>query len=68
MQSNCSRCGRVVKPTDGFVLYIHPDPASTDRIVVHGICIADEVAEGRVERVSPFAFRAVAAPEPPDNW
>jgi hypothetical protein len=59
-RADCGRCGLTVMPNEGMVVYIHPDPASTARILVHAVCIADEVAEGSLTRVSGFAYRAVA--------
>jgi hypothetical protein len=60
----CGRCHRTIEPGDGFVVYQEPggrDARSNNRIIVHGACVADEVAEGRLVRVSDFAFEVAAS-------
>jgi hypothetical protein len=57
----CDRCQREVEPSQGFVVYQEPggrEAGSKNRVTVHDVCIADEVAEGRLVRVSSFAFEA----------
>jgi hypothetical protein len=59
----CSRCHREVEPSEGFVVYQEAggrEAGSKNRVTVHGACIADEVAEGRLVRVSSFAFEVAA--------
>jgi len=68
-------CGRCHGPLDGegredtFVLYLYPgerdryqagETRQPRRISVHARCIADEAAEGRLLRVSPFAYEVVS--------
>lgn len=67
MRTDCGRCGLTVMPNDGMVVYTHPDPSSSARLVVHAVCIADEVAEGSLTRVSGFAYRAVAPSVPEEG-
>lgn len=55
----CGRCGLTVEPSDGYVIYHEAggrEAGSKTRIVAHGTCITDEIAEGRLVRVSGFAF------------
>jgi hypothetical protein len=62
--SDCGRCGLAIKDNGrAFVLYVNPDPHDTARVSVHDVCIADEVAEGRLVRTSPFAFRTAPVSE-----
>ena len=59
----CGRCGSAVEPNDGFVVYLESggrEAGSKNRITAHGVCIADEVADGRIVRVSDFAVEATA--------
>ena len=59
----CGRCGSAVEPGDGFVVYLESggrEAESKNRITAHWVCIADEVGEGRLVRVSGFAFEVAA--------
>lgn len=63
---DCGRCGQAVPNSQGYVLYQSPDPHEMARIVVHGECIAEDVAAGVVVRVSGFAFRLAPMAEEQD--
>jgi hypothetical protein len=53
--SPCGRCGSSERLAE-YVLYLDAACDRDRRIVVHGACIADDVARGAVVRVSPFAY------------
>jgi len=57
--STCGRCGKDALPNQSYVLYHEAGgraAGSDKRIVVHGECIAEDVAAGRITRVSGFSF------------
>ena len=72
--SECSRCGLVVEPGQGWCLY--RDAGGRDvrgiKYSVHAECIAEDVAAGRIVRVSPFAYEPIdtahACPKIPQGY
>lgn len=59
--AECYRCHKLLDDRGGrpdFALYLNQTPGA-ERVNVHAVCIADEIADGRIQRVSPFAFELI---------